>query len=104
MERVRWETGSLAWTLIGTTLGGGVIILGVVAILGCRSVKLGCVRLNRMSRIDWVGALRSTAGVGGEGTLVVGGASDRVGGSMSAFRIQLLKISRSLEMTVSCSW
>ena len=61
---VRWAAGSLDWTSIGTTLGGGVTtfvggvtILGVVAILGFRSVKLGLVCLTRTSRVDQVGAL-----------------------------------------------
>ena len=98
LERVRWETGSFFWTLIGTTLvggvttiGGRVTIFGVVAILGCRL-------------IDRAGALRSTSGAGVARTLVVGGADDGVGRSMDVFEIRLLKISQSLEMAVSCSW
>ena len=85
LDRVRWETGSLAWTLIGTTLvggvttlGSGVTILGVVSILGC-------------SLIDQAVSLRSSAREGGARTLVLGGAGDGVGGSMAVLRIQLLK-------------
>ena len=85
----------MAWTLIRTTLGGGfatlgggVTILGVVAILGCRSVKHGFVRLNSTSRINWVVALGSTDGVGGAETFVVGGAGNGVGRSMAIFGIQ----------------
>ena len=100
---MQWAMGSLSWTSIGTTLGGGVstlgggvTILGVGEILGCRSVNLGCVRLNMTSRIDWAEALRSDARAGLVGTLVVVGSGNVGGGSMAVFRIQLLQISRSL--------
>ena len=104
LDPVRWKMGLSAWASIGTTLGGGVTILGVVAILGYRSTKIGRVCLNRTSRIYRTVSLRSTSRVGGAGNFVVGMAGNGVRGSMAEFRIQLLKISWSLEIVVSCSW
>ena len=95
LDLVRWATGSLSWTLIGTTLLGGVATLGVgVTILGV-FVILGCRLIYR------VVALRSAARAGGARTLVVGGAGDGVGRSMAILGIQLLKRSWSLYMVVS---
>ena len=96
-ERVRWEMGSQACTLIGTTIGGGVITLGGVVttlggdeLLGCRVVNLG--------RFCWV-----AVGSGRAQRMIVGGG-EGVGGCRVFVGIQLLKISRSFEMAVSCLW
>ena len=96
-ERVRWEMGSQACTLIGTTIGGGLITLGGVVttlggdeLLGCRVVNLG--------RFCWV-----AVGSGRAQRMIVGGG-EGVGGCRVFVGIQLLKISRSFEMAVSCLW
>ena len=56
------------------------------------------------SQIELLGATHFSAGAGGAGDLMVGGAGEGVGSFMDALGIQLLKRSRSLEMAVSCSW
>ena len=41
---------------------------------------------------------------GGAGLVVTGGTGDMAGGVMVGLGIQLVKMSRRFEMTVSCSW
>ena len=42
--------------------------------------------------------------VGVSGVVVTGGTGDMVGGVMVGLGIQLVKVLRSFEMAVSCSW
>ena len=84
----------------GTTLVDVVATLGVGAIVGSGSAPLRSQKETlRFSEGDG-----GNCGVGAVDGGCVGGAGDGVGSSMGDIGIQLEKMSRILEIAVSCSW
>ena len=78
--------------------------LGVGTVLGWSSAKLGRRRLKRTPRIEQTVTTCFAGGAGGAGAEAAGGIGDGAGGVAAGVGIQLLKMSRSFEMAVSCSW
>ena len=83
----------------GTNIGGGVTILVVDTIFGSGSSPLGSRKETLRFAAGTGGNRGFGAGVGGQ----VGSSGDGVGGSIGDLGIQLEKMSRSLEISVSCS-
>ena len=83
----------------GTTLGGGVTTLGVGATMGSGLEPLGSRKKTLRFSEGAGGDCVVSAGDGG----CVGDAGDGVGGSMGDLEIHLDKMSRSLDISMSCS-